>query len=235
MDWLRTAYDIFFHLDKNLNQWATSLDGWLYAILFAIIFCETGLLILPFLPGDSLLFAVGALGTTDGSTINLPLMGLVLAIAAVVGDAVNYSIGARLGPKVFSSETSRLLNKKHLLAAHEFYEKYGGKTIILARFIPIIRTFAPFVAGVGKMTYWHFAAYNVIGAVLWVASLMSLGYAFGQTALVKNNFELVIVGIIVISVLPAVFEFVRARMKAKKQAAAMEAPATVGSSKSEDR
>ena len=235
MDWLRKAYDIFFHLDKNLNQWAGTLDGWLYAILFAIIFCETGLLILPFLPGDSLLFALGALGTTEGSPINLPLMGLVLALAAILGDAVNYSLGARLGPRVFSSETSRLLNKKHLQAAHQFYEKYGGKTIILARFIPIIRTFAPFVAGIGKMTYWHFAAYNIVGAILWVASLMGLGYAFGQTPFVKKHFEVVIVGIIVVSVMPAVFEFVRARMNAKKEAAAVASPAPVVSNKPGDQ
>jgi membrane-associated protein len=194
-------------------------------VLFAIIFCETGLVILPFLPGDSLLFAVGALGSTEGSAINLPLMGLVLIMAAVAGDAVNYSIGARLGPKVFSSETSKLLNKKHLLAAHEFYEKYGGKTIILARFIPIIRTFAPFVAGIGKMTYLHFAIYNITGAVLWVVSLMACGYFFGQIPWVKKNFEVVIVAIIVISVLPAVIEFLRGRAKAKREDAVQDAVA----------
>ena len=219
---LQQAYEIFFHLDKSLNDAAGQLGGWLYVVLFAIIFCETGLVILPFLPGDSLLFAVGALGSSENSAINLPLMGLVLIMAAVLGDAVNYSIGARLGPKVFSSETSKLLNKKHLLAAHEFYEKYGGKTIIMARFIPIIRTFAPFVAGIGKMSYLHFAIYNVTGAILWVVLLMASGYYFGTWGWVQKNFEVVIVAIIVISVLPAVVEFLRSRANARKQAAKVE-------------
>lgn len=219
MELLNKAWEIFFHLDKHLNAWAGDLGGWLYALLFAIIFCETGLVILPFLPGDSLLFAVGALGSTENSVINMPLMGLVLIVAAVLGDAVNYAIGARLGPKVFCSETSRFLNKKHLLAAHQFYERYGGKTIILARFIPIIRTFAPFVAGIGSMSYPRFALYNITGAILWVVSLMAAGYYFGQIEFVKKNFELVIIAIIVISVLPAVIEFIRARMQSRKQSA----------------
>ena len=221
-DLLRKAWEIFFHLDKHLNVWASDLGGWLYVLLFAIIFCETGLVVLPFLPGDSLLFAVGALGSTENSVINLPLMGLVLVVAAVLGDAVNYSLGARIGPKVFHSETSRFLNKKHLIAAHEFYERYGGKTIILARFIPIIRTFAPFVAGIGKMTYAHFAIYNVTGAILWVAMLMAAGYYFGQIQFVKNNFEMVIVAIIVISVLPAIVEFLRAKYGRKAASDAAE-------------
>lgn len=216
-----TAYQIFFHLDTALNIWASQLGGWLYLVLFVVIFCETGLIILPFLPGDSLLFALGALGSTTNSAINLPLVGLVLVVAAVVGDAVNYAIGARLGSSIFRSESSRFLNKKHLLAAHEFYEKYGGKTIILARFIPIIRTFAPFVAGIGKMTYWHFAIYNVTGAVLWVTSLMTVGYFFGQMNWVKEHFEVVVVAIIVISVLPAVVEFIRGRARAKREATAV--------------
>jgi membrane-associated protein len=195
MDLLHKAWEIFFHLDKHLNEWAGALDGWLYVLLFAIIFCETGLVILPFLPGDSLLFAVGALGSTENSAINLPFMGFVLIVAAVLGDAVNYAIGARIGPKVFRSETSRFLNKKHLLAAHQFYERYGGKTIILARFIPIIRTFAPFVAGIGSMSYPKFALYNITGAILWVVSLMGLGVWFGHREFVKKHFETVIVAI----------------------------------------
>lgn len=222
---IRQAYEIFFHLDRSLNTAAGQLGAWLYVVLFAIIFCETGLVILPFLPGDSLLFAVGALGSTENSVINLPLMALALVAAAVLGDAANYAIGKRIGPKVFHSDTSKFLNKKHLLAAHEFYEKYGGKTIILARFIPIIRTFAPFVAGIGNMTYLHFAAYNIVGAILWVASLMGLGYGCGQMPLVKKHFELVIIGIIVISVLPAVIEFLRTKAKARKEAAGKAAEA----------
>ena len=219
---LQKAWEICFHLDEALNHWAAAMGGWLYVLLFAIIFCETGLVILPFLPGDSLLFAVGALGSSENSVINMPLMALVLIVAAVLGDAVNYSIGAKLGPKVFRSENSKLLNKKHLLAAQDFYERYGGKTIILARFIPIIRTFAPFIAGIGTMSYPRFALYNITGAILWVISLMSAGYYFGQIEYVKKNFEAVIVAIVVISVLPAVVEFVRAKMqsdRAKKAAA----------------
>ncbi len=219
MDLVRNLSDVFLHLDKNLNLWAASMGGWLYVVLFLIVFCETGLLILPFLPGDSLLFAVGALASGDGSSINLPLAGVLLSIAAVVGDAMNYSIGYRLGPKVFRSRSSRFLNQKHLQHAQAFYQRHGGKTIILARFVPIIRTFAPFVAGVGQMSYRRFALFNVIGGVGWVASLMAAGYYFGQAPFVKDHFELVVVAIVVISVLPAVFEFVRARRSKKTKPA----------------
>lgn len=224
---LQKTWEIFFHLDKHLNDWAGVMGGWLYVVLFAIIFCETGLVILPFLPGDSLLFAVGALGSIENSVIDLPLMAVVLIVAAVLGDAVNYALGAKLGPKVFRSEQSKLLNKKHLLAAHEFYARYGGKTIILARFIPIIRTFAPFVAGIGNMSYRRFALYNIAGAVLWVISLMSAGYYFGQREFVKNNFEVVIIAIVVISVLPAVFEFARAKIQSGRARKAAERTASV--------
>jgi membrane-associated protein len=198
---------------QSLNVMAGDLGGWLYGVLFLIIFCETGLVILPFLPGDSLLFAVGALGAIPGTPINLWLVGCVMLVAAVVGDAVNYSIGARLGPAVFHNEGGRWLNRKHLLAAHAFYEKYGGKTIILARFVPIVRTFAPFVAGIGKMSYPKFALYNVTGAILWVGLLMTAGRVFGGFPWVREHFEAVIVAIIVISILPAVIEFLRARSK----------------------
>lgn len=213
MDFLRRLTN-----QQQLNAMAGDVGFWLYAVLFAIIFCETGLVILPFLPGDSLLFAVGAVGAMDNSHINLPLVGLIMIVAAVLGDAVNYSIGARIGPAVFHNDSGRWLNRRHLLAAHEFYEKYGGKTIILARFIPIIRTFAPFVAGIGKMSYAKFAVYNVTGAILWVVLLMAAGRIFGGIEFVQKHFESVIVAIIVISVLPAVIEFIRARMKAKAQA-----------------
>lgn len=206
--------DIFLHLDRHLNQWAGQLGGWLYALLFAIVFAETGLVVTPFLPGDSLLFAVGALSASDGSPIDVWLVGLLLTIAAIVGDAVNYSIGRRLGPKVFASESSRLLNKQHLMRAHAFYEKHGGKTIIIARFIPIVRTFAPFVAGIGEMGYARFATYNVAGAVAWVWSFLMLGFWFGNREIVRKNFTMVILAIVVISILPAVIEFVRSRRAA---------------------
>jgi membrane-associated protein len=204
---------------QSLNVMAGDLNGWLYGVIFVIIFCETGLLILPFLPGDSLLFALGALGAIPGTPINLGLVGVTLFAAAVVGDAVNYSIGLRLGPAVFHSERSRWLNRKHLQAAHEFYEKYGGKTIILARFVPIIRTFAPFVAGIGKMKYSHFALYNFTGAALWVGLLMAAGRIFGGIPWVRTHFEAVIMAIIVISVLPAVIEFLRARSRSRRETA----------------
>jgi len=218
MDTLRILIAFLHRLTnpQELNLMATDLGGWLYVILFAIIFCETGLVILPFLPGDSLLFAIGALGAIRGTPINLVLMAVLLVAAAVIGDAVNYSIGLRTGPAVFHSEKNRLLNKKHLAAAHEFYEKYGGKTIILARFIPIVRTFAPFVAGIGKMSYLRFALYNVTGAILWVIMLMGSGRLFGGIPWVRNNFEAVVVAIIFISILPMIFEFIRARIRSRK-------------------
>jgi membrane-associated protein len=210
--------DILLHLDRYLNAWAGEFGGWLYVILFAVVFAETGLVVTPFLPGDSLLFAVGALAATDGSPISVVTVGVALTIAAVIGDAVNYAIGRRIGPKIFASETSRLLNRGHLMRAKAFYERHGGKTIILARFITIIRTFAPFVAGIGDMGYRRFAAYNVIGAVAWVWSFLLLGFWFGNREIVKKNFTLVILAIILISLLPAVFEFVRARREAMKAA-----------------
>jgi len=219
MDFLRWVVDFLRRLTDpvSLNVMANDMGGWLYAVLFAIIFCETGLVILPFLPGDSLLFAMGALGALPGSPISLPAIGATMIVAAVLGDAVNYSIGARVGPAVFHNDTGRWLNKKHLVAAHEFYEKYGGKTIILARFVPIIRTFAPFVAGIGKMSYPKFALYNVTGAIIWVVLLMAAGRLFGGLPWVRANFESVIVAIIVISVLPAVIEFLKARAKSRRE------------------
>ena len=211
MNQIRHFIDIFLHLDKHLNEWAGSMGGGLYALLFVIIFCETGLVVTPFLPGDSLLFAVGALASLPDSGMSLWLVALLLIAAAVLGDAVNYAVGAYMGPKVFSREDSRWLNKKHLQRTHDFYEKYGGKTIFLARFVPIVRTFAPFVAGVGSMTYSHFALYNVTGAVTWVLAFLLAGYFFGQIPTIQRNFHVVIVAIIVISMFPIAFEFVRAR------------------------
>ena len=189
---------------------------WLYVIIFAVVFCETGLVVTPFLPGDSLLFACGALAASKGSSISLFVLIPVVFCAAVLGDFCNYEIGKWLGPKVFTREDSIFLNKNHLLKAHAFYEKYGGKTIILARFIPIIRTFAPFVAGIGKMTYLHFASYNVIGAFLWVMLFAVGGYFFADLPVVQQHFHYVVAAIILISVLPAVYEFFAARRQQKK-------------------
>jgi membrane-associated protein len=196
---------------ESVNEYAGSMGPWLYALLFLIIFAETGLVVTPFLPGDSLLFAVGAVAAHPDSPIQLGLVAVLLVVAAVSGDAVNYAIGYVVGPGVFSREDSRLLNKKHLLRAHEFYENYGGITIVLARFIPIVRTFAPFVAGIGKMTYRRFALYNVAGGVAWILLFLVAGWLFGGREEVQRNFKLVIVAIIVISVLPGVFEYARAR------------------------
>lgn len=203
--------DLFLHLDTHLSSLSASLGPWMYVLLFAILFCETGLIVMPFLPGDSLLFAVGALCALPESGLSLGLMMALLVVAAVVGDAVNYAVGRYVGPAVFRSESSILLNKKNLIHTQNFYDRHGGKTIILARFIPIIRTFAPFVAGVGRMAYRRFALFNVAGAVAWVVGFLALGYAFGNMPIVKKQFHYVILGIIVVSVLPAVIEFLRAR------------------------
>jgi membrane-associated protein len=208
---IRKAIDVFLHLDRHLNTWAGDLGGWLYGVLFLVIFCETGLVVMPLLPGDSLLFAVGALASRPDSPINLPLVSILMCAAAILGDAVNYSIGYRVGPKVFKQEGSRLLNRKHLLKAQRFYEKHGGKTIFLARFVPIIRTFAPFVAGIGQMRYSRFALFNVTGGIVWVLSFVLAGYFFAELPVVKERFHYVIVAIILISLVPVVIEFFRAR------------------------
>jgi membrane-associated protein len=212
---LQWAIDFILHLDRHLVDLLMQFDVWIYAILFLIIFAETGFVVTPFLPGDSLLFAVGALATIEGSPIELPQTALLLVVAAVLGDAVNYSIGAYLGPAVFSSERSRLLNKQHLVRTQLFYERHGGKTIFLARFVPIIRTFAPFVAGIGRMRYGYFATYNVTGAIAWVVVCMGAGALFGEIPIVKRNFELVVLGIIAVSLIPVVTELVKARREAQ--------------------
>ncbi|MBI5597588.1 MAG: DedA family protein [Elusimicrobia bacterium] len=207
---LRTTVDVFLHLDRYLTVWAGWMGGWLYALLFLVVFAETGLVVTPWLPGDSLLFAVGALAAAEGSPIDVKAVCALLIAAAVLGDAVNYSAGRWIGPKVFHRTDSRWLNPRHLQRAHEFYEKYGGKTIILARFMPIVRTFAPFVAGVGTMEYRRFAAYNVVGGVFWVLSFVLAGYKFAGLPMVKKNFHFVILAIIILSVIPPVIEFVKA-------------------------
>ncbi|WP_165250632.1 DedA family protein [Paludisphaera soli] len=219
MELVQQLVDFVIHFSpESLNQMAQMVGPWLYVILFAIIFAETGLVVTPFLPGDSLLFAAGAVAAHPDAPVQLLPLTILLIVAAILGDAVNYAIGWYVGPKVFAKENSRLLNRKHLIHAHEFYEKYGAVTIILARFIPIVRTFAPFVAGIGRMSYGKFALYNVTGAIAWVAMFLVGGWWFGGREIVQKNFKLVVVAIIVISVLPAVFEFVRARMNSKREA-----------------
>jgi membrane-associated protein len=205
--------DIFLHLNKHINDVARDYQYWLYLILFMIVFCETGLVVTPFLPGDSLLFAAGALAATPNSIFDVHLMFVLLVIAAIAGDAVNYAVGHYLGPKVFRSDTSWLFNKKHLLRTQEFYEQYGGKTIIIARFVPIIRTFAPFVAGIGNMRYPRFALYNVTGGIAWVAIFLYAGYYFGSVPFVQDNFSIIVIAIILISVMPLGIEFVMARRR----------------------
>jgi membrane-associated protein len=214
-DLLGQLVEVFLHLDDHLNAWAEQLGPWLYAVLFGIVFCETGLVVTPFLPGDSLLFAVGALASIEGSPIRLPLLLVLLSVAAIAGDSANYAIGLRLGPKVFRRTDSRFLNRNHLLRTQAFYEKHGGKTIVLARFVPIVRTFAPFVAGIGRMSYPRFAFFNVAGGIAWVTIFLFAGYLFGQTPVVQRNFQVVILGIIVVSVLPVLVEMVRARRAAR--------------------
>jgi membrane-associated protein len=205
----------FLEIDTRLNEMAAWMGPWLYVVLFLVIFCETGLVVTPFLPGDSLLFAIGALAATAGSPIHLGYLIPLLIIAAVVGDGVNYAIGKFLGPKVFRWENSWLLNRAHLDHAQKFYEKYGSKTIVLARFVPIVRTFAPFVAGIGKMNFLRFWSYNVIGGITWVVVFLLLGYWFGNLEFVKKNFEYVIFAIIGLSILPMVFEWWQSRKMAK--------------------
>lgn len=209
METIQFFIDILLHLDKHLDWVIRTYGAWTYGILFLIIFCETGLVITPFLPGDSLLFAAGTF-VAMGSLNMAGITGL-LSLAAIAGDTVNYWIGHTMGPKVFTRENSRLLNKEHLERTHRFYQKYGGKTIILARFIPIIRTFAPFVAGVGTMTYGRFIAFNVIGGIAWIFSFVLAGYYFGNIRFVRDNFFLAILAIILISVLPVVIELLRHR------------------------
>jgi membrane-associated protein len=211
MDTLRQLLDIVRHLDEHLAELSAQMGGWLYALLFSIIFAETGLVVFPFLPGDSLLFAIGALVAVDGSGLSLPLMTVLLLVAAIVGDAVNYAIGRAVGPRVFSKEDSWLLNKKHLLKAEAFYQRHGGKAVFLARFAPLLRTFAPFVAGIGRMNLLRFWFFNISGGICWVVGFLLAGYFFGNIPAVKRNFEFVILGIIVVSLLPVIIEWYRSR------------------------
>lgn len=214
---MRYVFDLFLHLDQHLTQLTADYGGWTYAILFTIVLLETGLVVTPFLPGDSLLFAAGAIASLG--ELDVVFLGVLLTVAAVLGDTLNYHIGYFCGPRILRGESSRWLSRKHLDRTQQFFERYGGKTIILARFVPIVRTFAPFVAGVGAMRYRRFLAYNVLGGIVWVVGFLGAGYLFGQTPIVKRYFTLVVLGIIFVSILPAIVEFWRARRAAKTPAA----------------
>ena len=220
MEFLKKLIDIVLHMSKHLDELVVQFGPWLYVILFLIIFCETGLVITPFLPGDSLLFAVGALAARTPEPgawgLNIWILATTLVVAAILGDSVNYWIGKMFG-KQLPQRFPRLIKPQHIQKTHDFYERYGGKTIIIARFVPIIRTFAPFVAGVGKMTYSRFMTFNVTGALLWIGLLVPAGYFFGNLEVVKKNFSLVVLAIIVISILPAIIEFFRERNRLRKQ------------------
>ena len=206
--------DFILHVDDHLLEFITNYGVWIYGILFLIIFVETGLVVMPFLPGDSLLFAAGALAASTGA-MDPWLLGLLLFIAAVLGDTLNYHIGKYIGPRVFEIE-SRFINKNHLINTQKFFDKHGGKTIIFARCVPFARTFAPFVAGASSMNYKYFLSYNVIGAFCWIGSFITLGYLFGNMPIVKDNFTYLIFGIIILSVLPGVIGFIRHKFFPKK-------------------
>ncbi len=209
MELLTSFVNLFLHLDTQLATVIQTYGGWTYFLLFVIIFCETGLVVTPILPGDSLLFAAGAFAALG--SLNIAWLFGLLSVAAILGDALNYTIGYFMGPKVFTQENSRIFKKEYLDRTHQFYEQYGGKTIIIARFVPIVRTFAPFVAGVGKMTYWRFASYNIVGGLLWITVCLAGGYLFGNIPIVQKNFTFVLLAIIFISILPGLVEYLRQR------------------------
>lgn len=217
IEWVKWFIEFILHMDKQLPLIIASIGAWTYLALFLVIFIETGVVIMPILPGDSLLFAAGAISANEATGLNPLLLYVLLATAAILGDTANYWIGHYLGPKVFSSN-SRWFKREYLERTHAFYEKHGGKTIVLARFIPIIRTFAPFVAGVGKMRYGYFFSYNVFGGLVWTGLFLGAGYFFGSWPFVKDNFSLVILGIVIVSVLPAVVEVLKERGANKRDA-----------------
>ena len=213
MEILKTLFDIFLHLDKFLGEIITQYGTQTYVILFLVIFCETGLVVTPFLPGDSLIFAAGTFAAMK--SLDPLILFVTLIIAAVAGDAVNYWIGHKIGPRAYTGEI-KLIKKEYIDRTHAFFEKHGGKTIFLARFVPIVRTFAPFVAGIGQMSYGYFLRYNLIGGIVWVSLFLSLGYFFGAMPIVQKNFELVIIAIILISAVPMIIEWLKARRENKK-------------------
>jgi membrane-associated protein len=223
MDIITQLIDFFLHIDEHLNEVIAAYGLWTYLILFAIVFFETGIVVTPFLPGDSLLFAAGAFAASGSLEVGVLLV--LLMAAAIIGDSVNYYIGSRVGTKVFQRDDVRFLNKRHLERTHAFYERHGGKTIIIARFVPIVRTFAPFVAGIGSMSYGKFLTYNVVGAVLWVSIFVVGGYLFGNLPFVEDNFSIIIVVIVLISVMPAVVEYLRQRLGGRGGGAASDSAA----------
>ena len=212
MELIQGFIDLIVHLDRHLLELVGTYGVWVYAILFLIVFCETGLVVTPFLPGDSLLFVAGTVAATGAMDVHA--LVLLLILAAVLGNSVNYTIGRWIGPRVFRFEDSWLFKRAYLERTHRYFEKYGGRTIVITRFVPIVRTYAPFVAGIGGMTYWRFSLFNLAGAVLWVAGLAYAGYFFGNLPPVKNNLSLVILGIIVLSISPAIVEFARHKLRA---------------------
>lgn len=215
MEWLSQVVDLLLHLDETLKEVISKYGTWTYAILTLIVFLETGVVVTPFLPGDSLLFAAGALAAVGD--LDMKWILLLLSAAAILGDTMNYHIGYYLGSKLFRSDRARFLNRKHIERTHRFYERYGAKTIVIARFVPIVRTFAPFVAGIGRMSYWKFLFYNASGGIFWVVSLSYAGYFFGNIPIVQTHISLVILGIIVVSCLPAVIELIRERRRARRE------------------
>lgn len=217
MDFIYLVIDFILHIDAHLAELVAQYGIWVYAILFLILFCETGLIVTPFLPGDSLLFVAGAIAALPTNDLNVHLMVAVMITAAIIGDAVNYTIGRLFGERLFSNPNSKIFRRSYLDKTHAFYERHGGKTIILARFVPIVRTFAPFVAGMGHMGYRRFAFYNVTGAFIWVLLFTYAGYLFGNLPIIQENLKLLIVGIIVLSILPGVIEIIRHKRAAAKQ------------------
>lgn len=218
MEFLREFVEFLLHAENHLVWFIQNYGLWIYGLLFAIIFCETGLVVTPFLPGDSLLFAVGALAARPEMGLRMEIITPLLLVAAIVGDSVNYSIGKWAGPRVFHLEKNRFFKRDHLLKAHVFYEKYGGRAIVLARFVPIVRTFAPFVAGIGTMNYSKFLLYNITGAILWIGLFLGAGYLFGNMPFVQKNMKVVILGIIVVSVLPIAWEMGKGWLEKRKTA-----------------
>lgn len=215
MEFFQFLFDFVFHIDEHLAVLVGEYGMLIYGILFLIIFCETGLVVTPFLPGDSLLFVAGTLASLGTNNVNVHLLVLLLIVAAISGDAVNYFIGRFFGKQLFKNPDSKVFKQVYLDKTHAFYAKHGGKTIFLARFVPIIRTFAPFVAGMGKMSYSYFGMYNIIGGIVWVALFTYAGFFFGGLEYVQKNLEYLIIGIIFVSILPMVIEFARSRMKSK--------------------
>ncbi|KTD63223.1 DedA family protein [Legionella shakespearei] len=217
MDYLQTLLDTILHIDVYLNAFVSTHGFWTYLALFAVIFCETGLIVTPILPGDSLLFAAGSIAAQPGNSLNIFILFVLLLCASILGNQVNFLVGRALGPHIFASRRSWLLNKNHLNETHAFYEKHGGKTLIFARFLPVIRTFAPFVAGIGTMEVLKFTLYNVASALLWIGSLLSLGYFLGSLPIVKDNFTLVIYGVIALSLLPPLLALLTRKAAVEKK------------------